>query len=73
MGLKKGYIEELTNQNEVWLSDEQYSKNIVFKWSGYMKRIGEEGPVKCMYCANVDSDKERGRPLWRWRNELRSC
>ena len=43
----------------------------VLKWFGRVERMGQERLVKRVYQANVESNRGRGRPQRRWRDEVK--
>ena len=49
---------------------ERIEKNVL-KWLGHVERMGEERLVKRVYQANVESNRGRGRPQRRWRDEVK--
>ena len=49
---------------------ERIERNVL-KWFGLVERIEEERLVKRVYRANVEGNRERGRPQRRWRDEVK--
>ena len=49
---------------------ERIERNVI-KWFGHEKRMGKERLVKREYRENVESNRGRGRPQRRWRNEVK--
>ena len=48
---------------------ERIERNVL-KWFVHVKRMGEERLLKRMHQANVESNRGRGRPQRRWRDEV---
>ena len=43
----------------------------MLKWFGHVERMGDERLVKRVYRANVEGNRDRGRPQRRWRDEVK--
>ena len=43
----------------------------VLKWFGHMRRMNEDRMVVKVLRCKVDGDRGRGRPKWRWMDEVR--
>ena len=53
---------------------ESLSKRVdrkVFKWFGHVERMGGERMTKRVYVSEVEGERGRGRPPFRWRDGVR--
>ena len=45
----------------------------VLQWFGHIEKMEEERLVKKIYRADVDNNRERGKPRRRWMNGVNDC